>query len=65
MAEIVAQLEQLAKEPPHIEATRRQALCNALQKALIAIEDPYDTVYRVVGSVCLSLLLASVFKHIH
>jgi len=50
MSDIVTQIENLAKSPPE-DPSERVALYNAVKKLSIAVEDPFDTIYRVNYSV--------------
>ncbi|KAK3945224.1 S-adenosyl-L-methionine-dependent methyltransferase [Diplogelasinospora grovesii] len=49
MSDIVAQIEALTKSPPQ-DPAERLALYNAMRKLSAAIEDPFDTIYRVHDS---------------
>jgi len=50
MSDIVTQIENLTKSPP-TNPSERLALYNAVKKLSVAIEDPFDTIYRVNYSV--------------
>jgi len=50
MSDIVTQIENLAKSPP-TNPIERLALYNAIKKLSVAVEDPFNTIYRVNYSV--------------
>lgn len=49
-ANIVAELKGITAAPP-ADAQLRKQLYDAAQRLCLTIEDPYDTIYRVVYSV--------------
>ncbi len=50
MLDIISQIEALARSPPS-DPAERQVLQRAAQKLSMAVEDPFDIVYRVSFSV--------------
>jgi hypothetical protein len=51
MSDLIAQINAAAEAPP-ASAEERLALYRAAQKLANAIEDPFDTIWRVQTSVC-------------
>lgn len=52
MSNLAVQIEAAANSPPK-DTAGRLALYNAAKKLLIAVEDPFDAIYRVNNSVSL------------
>jgi hypothetical protein len=50
IAKALDDLQTLAAQPPADKVVKRQ-LYDATRKLALAVEDPYDTIYRVVYSV--------------